>query len=400
MFLERPEGMDLDDADGLAAVAQAKPLMNEQDIVPRAQDFATIGHLYRSIEAGLARLAEKHGEDWLFIGPPRAQATTRDFGWPELVAVTDLSSAKRALEEILEQGEGPSGNWRDAHFGQFVNILDEYQQLRNADPGFEPARPVVAANVRRPERDVDVPLMSDPLTARVTDLFNVGYEILLQLLQRFFAHTDETDEQLKVLADTAVGLMFTVIRPLGDLITTLPVGAEYPGKTAGPSFELFYENDYLLPHREAAWAVLAERLDEAATLCGRFQADRDNALSGRLAPVQAAMRKLAGSLAGHLPSGSAHASLAGAAPQAAPQAEQVPGPGQAAGFEAGIRPLFRDKDRESMHWAFDLWSYDDVRTRAAEILARLQSGAMPCDGAWPDARIAVFKSWIDQGMEP
>jgi hypothetical protein len=93
MFLERPEGMDLDDADGLAAVAWAKPVMSEQDLVPRGQDFATIGHLYRSIEAGLARLAEKHGEDWLFVGPPRAQATSRNFGWPELVAVTDLSSA-------------------------------------------------------------------------------------------------------------------------------------------------------------------------------------------------------------------------------------------------------------------------------------------------------------------
>jgi hypothetical protein len=313
MFLERPEGMDLDDADGLAAVERATPLMSEQDIVPRGQDFATIGHLYRSIEAGLARLAERHGEDWLFVGPPRAQATARHFGWPELVAVTDLSSAKRALDEILEQGEGPSGHWRDAHFGQFVDILDEYQQLRDADPTFEPVRPVMAANVRRPERDVAVALMSDLLTARVTDLFNVGYEILLQVFQRFFAHTDETDEQLQVLADAAVGLMLQVIRPLGDLITTLPVGPEYPGLTAGPSFELFYETDYLLPHREAAWALLAERFDEAAQLCDRLQVGRGKEIADRLAPVQAAMRKMAQSLAAHLPAGSAHASLASAA---------------------------------------------------------------------------------------
>jgi hypothetical protein len=316
MFLERPEGMDLHDADGLAAVARAIPLMSDQDIVPRGQDFATIGHLYRSIEAGFARLTEKHGEDWLFVGPPRAQATVRDFGWPELIAVTDLSSAKRALDEILVQGEGPSGNWRDAHFGQFVAILDEYHQLRTADPSFEPARPVMAANVRRPERDVAVALMSDPLTARVTDLFNVGYEILLQLFQRFFAHTDETDEQLKVLADAAVGLMFTVIRPLGELITTLPVGADYPGRTAGPSFELFYESDYLLPHREAAWALLAERIDEAAGRCGELQAEQGRGIADRLAPVQAALRKVAQSLAAHLPKESAHASLAGAPPSA------------------------------------------------------------------------------------
>src|SRR5499427_758620 len=99
MFLERPEGMDLADADGLAAVGRARPALSERDIVPRGQDFATVGHLYRSIEAGFARLAGKHGEGWLFVGPPRAQATEACFRWPELIAVTDLASAQRAIEE-------------------------------------------------------------------------------------------------------------------------------------------------------------------------------------------------------------------------------------------------------------------------------------------------------------
>ena len=142
------------------------------------------------------------------------------FRWPELVAVTDLASAYRAIEEILEQGEGPRGHWRNAHFGQFVTILDEYQQLRDANPGFDPVRPVMAANVRPPERDADVPLIGDPLTARVADLFNVGYEILLQIFERFFAHTEETDAQLTTLAEAAIGLMLRVIKPLGDLITS------------------------------------------------------------------------------------------------------------------------------------------------------------------------------------
>src|SRR6266571_5038928 len=248
MFLERPEGMDLNDADGLAAVGRAEPLMGEGEIVPRPQDFATVGHLYRSIEAGFAHLAEKYGEAWLFIGPPRAQATPEHFRWPDLVAVTDLASAQRAIDTILEQGEGPRGHWRDAHFGKFVAILDEYQQLRAANPVFDPVRPVMAANVRPPERDAGVPLITDPLTARVTDLFNVGYEVLLQIFERFFAHTEETDTQLKTLADATIGLMLRVIKPLGDLITTLPVGAGYAGATAGPGFELFYETDYLMPH--------------------------------------------------------------------------------------------------------------------------------------------------------
>ena len=120
MFLERPEGMDLKDADGMAAFGRALPAMEAGEIVPRGQDFATVGHLYRSIEAGIAHLADKYGERWLFVGPPRAQATQQHFGWPELIPVTDAASAQRAIDEILEQGEGPRGQWQDAHFGQFV----------------------------------------------------------------------------------------------------------------------------------------------------------------------------------------------------------------------------------------------------------------------------------------
>ena len=310
MFLERPEGMDLADAEGLAAVGQAAPVISERDIVPQGQDFATVGHLYRSIEAGFEHLAATHGEDWLFVGPPRAQATAGNFRWPELVCVTDLASARRAIDEILEQGEGPRGEWRDAHFGQFVNILDEYQQLSAANPGFNPVRPVLAANVRPHERDADHPVISDPLTARVTDLFNVAYEILLQIFERFFAHTEESDGQLQVLADATISLMVRVIKPLGDLITTLPAGPGHPGLTAGPSFELFYENDYLMPHREAAWALLAERLDQAAWLCEAIGSDRGAAIAGSLDPMLATMREIARTLAAHLPAGSAHAALA------------------------------------------------------------------------------------------
>jgi CDGSH-type Zn-finger protein/truncated hemoglobin YjbI len=316
MFLERPEGMDLSDAEGIAAVGRAIPHKNERDIVPTGQDFATVGHLYRSIEAGFAHLADKYGERWLFVGPPRAQATEKHFSWPELVAVTDLASAQRAIDTILEQGEGPRGHWRNAHFGQFVEILDEYQEMSADNPGFTPVRPVIAVNVRPCLPPAEVPLITERLTARVTDLFNVGYEILLQIFERFFAHTEETDAQLKVLADATITLMFGVIKSLGDLITTLPAGPEYDGQTAGPSFELFYEDDYLMPHREAAWTLLTERLDEAAWLCREIQAGPGTRIAGQLAPVADALTGIAATLAAHLPADHPQARQAAAAAQA------------------------------------------------------------------------------------
>ena len=300
MFLERPEGMDINDAEGMAAFGRATPAMQPGEIVPRSQDFKTVGHLYRSIEAGFAHLADKFGERRLFVGPPRAQATQQYFSWPELVAVTDTASAQKAIDEILEQGEGPRGNWRDAHFGQFVEILDEYTQLREVNPAFDPARPVVTVNVRPSERDTGVPLVTDPLTRQVMDLFNVSYEALLLMLQRFFAHTEETDAQLKALAAATVNLMFQAIKPLGDLVTTLPAGPDYPARTAGPSFELFYESDTVLPHREAAWILITERLRQAAEYC-EPDGPCAPAVAERLAAVKSSLTDIARSLEAHLP---------------------------------------------------------------------------------------------------
>ncbi len=60
-------------------------------------------------------------------------------------------------------------------------------------------------------------------------------------------------------------------------------------------------------------------------------------------------------------------------------------------FEQHIKPLFRERDRETMKWAFDLWSHDDVAGNSDAILGRLRDGTMPCDGAWPDEQVAVFQ---------
>ena len=53
-----------------------------------------------------------------------------------------------------------------------------------------------------------------------------------------------------------------------------------------------------------------------------------------------------------------------------------------------------------MERAFDLWSFDDVRSHASDILERVKNGSMPCDGAWPPERVQVFQHWVDSGMEP
>jgi hypothetical protein len=177
-----------------------------------------------------------------------------------------------------------------------LGVLDEYLELKAADPDFEPARAVVMANVRPQPTGVDVPLITDAGTTRCMDLLNVTYEVLLQLLSRYFAHADETPEQLRVLADVSVGLMYTAIKPLGTVVTTLPVGWDLPGVMAGPGFELFYQVDYLLPHREAAWVLMEERLRDAAAFAVRCGQLCTPALMEPLAKVARSLERYADQL--------------------------------------------------------------------------------------------------------
>jgi len=297
IYLERPEGMALDDAAGFAAGRHAQPLtVGGAGLVGVPQEWQTVGHLYRGIEAGLAGLCARYGEDAVFIGPTRAQAVTDIFEWPELIAVTDLASARRAIETIVEQGEGARGDWIRSHFGTFVGILEDLLAEQAADPGFNPARPVEPAFVRLPP-DVEAgTLIEDPATAQVADLANGLYEVILQVLSRYYIHHGETAAEFDTLARTAKHLMNWVMRELGPVLTALPVGPSHPGQTAGPTFDIARPATFLLPHQDAAWKIIKERLDALEQACASLG---KQAGLGALAPLASKLESMSQDIATH-----------------------------------------------------------------------------------------------------
>ena len=300
LYLERPESFELEDAPGFDVRSAAVPNTVGEEIVPEAQTFSTIGHLYRGIECGFAHMAQKVGERRLFIGSARSQATQEYFGWPELVRVTDLATSRRAIETIITEGEGARGHWKAAHFGKFYQVLNEYLELKGRDPGFEPARPAIPACVRQPAEMRRMARVTDPFTAGVADLFGAGYEVALQLLGRFFMHTETTGTELQTLSDSAVKTMDAVLNPLGRQLTALPVGDRHRGQTAGPSFEM-YRREYLLPHRHAAWVLLHERLTDLGRYCRDLSAGAPPGLD--LEAVQASLEELSSALEPHASAG-------------------------------------------------------------------------------------------------
>ena len=296
LYLERPEGLSVEGVPGFEVLGDLNPAELKGGIVPKQQYFSTVGSLYRGIQKGFGDLVQKYGEDGVFIGGEHTQATEEVFGLPSLYAVKDLGSANRAVEGIVEMGEGARGDWTNAHFGMFLKVFKDFMDTKKGDPGFRPTRPVVAAYVRPPIGNEEVTLITDGFTSRVSDLFNAAYGLAVQVLSRFYVHEAERGDELQALADVAVGLMSQAIKPLGEVLTSLPVGQRLPGVNAGPSFEL-QGKEYLLPFRRQAFMVLQERMVELAGHASSMsQAAPTPAVGERLEEVRKSFLTLAGGL--------------------------------------------------------------------------------------------------------
>ncbi len=248
---------------------------DEEGCEPFEVDFKTVGELYHKIETGFDYIAEEE----LFIGPPEAQANARFVDLSgNLISIVDRASACAAIECIVEQGEAPTSAHPDAHLCVFDKVRLQYEeglaQAQQSGVPFEPVRPVVSNPMTRFYDDTSGGIViCDPLTHEVADLCNGAYDTMLLILLRFFAHTEETEAELEQISRATLRLMTTVIRPLSEVLTKMPVdGAALPGKTAGPGFG--YTRDiHLLPHKQSAWVFFGERLWQLAKIATRLRLD-------------------------------------------------------------------------------------------------------------------------------
>lgn len=259
---------------------------------PYDVDFKTVPELYHKIESGFRTIPEEQ----LFIGPPEAQANAKYLDEEgQLIAVLDRDSAVRAIEMIIEQGEAPTTDHPDAHFCVFNAIRVEFELLTERARAerriFEPARPVVSNPATRFVGAASGRTrIEHPFTQEVADLFNSAYDTMLLMLMRFFAHIEESEDELRMLARGTLRMMASVLRPLAEALTKMPAGDSNPGKTAGPGFG-FNRDVHLLAHKRSAWIFFLERLWE---LAGRTtQLAEDESAPPEIAEAAAALESVA-----------------------------------------------------------------------------------------------------------
>jgi hypothetical protein len=239
--------------------------------------------LWESIRAGFVALADEtdlflvgadHQLGGLTLGTDFPRVGSLGGGYDVFMStVTDLPSALAAIDLIIEQGEASTVQGDEGHFVAFLGIHDELESMQKADPTFQPARAVVATPVTSPR--VGATVLTDPLAVEVAELFDRAYQTMLRFLLRLLTSTDEDAGESGALAAVAFFPMMTMaIRPLAEILTSLPAQSPDDGTRAGPPFTIGGGVGFL-PHRKAAWTVLQDELRGLAA-----EAERVSGLPG------------------------------------------------------------------------------------------------------------------------
>lgn len=260
IFLERPEGKELSDSSEFVHVADYKRTQPKGRLMPHAQDYLTVGHLYRGIRHGFEVLAHHIGEKALFCGDPAAQIGHGDVSLPGLAAVTDLKSAEDAIETIIEQGEGAPDHSENSHYSRFLNVRREYTEFLAADPAFAPAFPVAHNPVmNRPLDPTNRVFIDMPEAARVLDLANAVYGQALRCLVQSYGR-ERGGTAKRQLVDAAIDLMM-ILSEIGTHLASLPASHAHPGVHAGVTFAML-RDVAKLPEGENERRIIAERFVE------------------------------------------------------------------------------------------------------------------------------------------
>ncbi|APV50168.1 hypothetical protein BWI17_11020 [Betaproteobacteria bacterium GR16-43] len=243
------------------AFAHLPPELLRKAHPSRARRAVTIGEMYEAIGEAFLTLPD------VIIGPAEGQVDGRLIDFPQVVKVLSRDDARLAVELIIHQGEGTTSDRQDSHFGVFLNIYNQFVAFQKADPGFNPVRPVHPNPLSELHLDNTFPgwrLIDDATTLKVNNLCSSTYETMLLMLYRFFATPSQEGPAQARLFMAFVRIMTAIIKPLGEVLTTRPMGEQTPGFTAGPSFEIDPEVQ-LLPFAGSAWRYLYDRLLDDAS---------------------------------------------------------------------------------------------------------------------------------------
>jgi hypothetical protein len=264
IFVERPEDSRARDAAEFAAEQPVERPREVDTVTPRTPDYQTIGGLYATIGTALDSLVRHRGAAAFADPTGNGQIGPDLLPLPGLRLVTDLASAKAALDTIVEQGEGGTAGHENCHFARFDSIKREWRLLAKRNPAFQPAVPAASDPVmREPAPGAERVWVCEPAAARLLDCANALYGVMLALLEQTCTPTGAAGPRA-VFLQSAVGLMHAVAAA-GTELARMPADNSRPGVNAGLTFTV---PRLLRPRRpDLAADMFVERLLELESAC-------------------------------------------------------------------------------------------------------------------------------------
>jgi CDGSH-type Zn-finger protein/uncharacterized Fe-S cluster protein YjdI len=239
IYLERPEGVELADGEGFRSHVSYQRGGRSDRLIPSAQDYTTVGHLYRGICAGFAHLGQRLGEAELFCGDPALQLGPPELSMPGLSKVTNLVSASAAVDTIVTQGEGSTHGHDQSHYHRLSRLRQELCDWLAREPDFLKPVQAVATNpvMRHPPVPDGLVWVNQEPAASLLDVTNATYLIMLRALELLFSPAARDPAVRPVVLEASLAAM-RALPTAGELLTGLPANAELPGKRAGLSFTM------------------------------------------------------------------------------------------------------------------------------------------------------------------
>ena len=210
----------------------------------------TIGEFYNLIKNDLKKLCEEFGEESVFTGNPDFQVS-RQYYWSgggAPVVVTNLKEALRALDIVIQQGEGTSESLSDGdgnffqqaeeipHYYRFTEISKQRRYKADDKPDAEPSGDElkidytqvypIKTNCKRTD------FLSDPQLLGLNDEFNNHYSLMLTQLAEGFNGNPRNFY-------TAIMNGMHSLTPIALKMVQIPISGNLEGKHGAPSFEWF-----------------------------------------------------------------------------------------------------------------------------------------------------------------
>lgn len=239
IFIERPTGIEEADGEGFESVEKSRE-QAYQGLMPSSQDYTTVSHLYEALRVNLSAFVDRASEDLVFIGPEGSQIGADLLKMDGVECISDLESALRAIDSIVEQGEGSPSDRQDSHYHKFLAMKQEYIKRMEANPEFQPVYPVAQNPVMRLPAEPEGKVFIDAYPASmVLDFANASYGLLLRFLVQSYSKSGSDKSEKKLLLDAAIEMMHVLDKAAKELVQ-LPASQQHRDLHAGITFTMLH----------------------------------------------------------------------------------------------------------------------------------------------------------------